>query len=196
MTSHDKKSQETKNKLSAALKKLMKKKDFQKITINELVQEAKLNRNSFYYHFDNIFDLLKYTFDNDTIKIIKKTRYDNYDIKKTIYFIMDYIDRNKSFCICAYKSLGTAELKKFLRNNLGDIIVVIIDEVIDRNGFRISEDFRNYIIYSHTELIATHIIGYLEDEFHFSKKQITNYTLLLFHNSIMSALRIADAHDL
>ena len=41
-------SQETKRALAASLKKLMNKKLLSKITINEIVQDCGLNRNSFY----------------------------------------------------------------------------------------------------------------------------------------------------
>lgn len=195
MTSYSQKSLETKRQLSASLKKLMQQKDFHKITINDLVADAQLNRNSFYYHFNNIFDLLKYTFENDTIKIIKDID-PSRGIEQTIYFIMDYIDQNQAFCACAYKSLGTTELKKFLRNNFQDIITDIIDDIIAKNHFTISRDFKNYIIYSHTELVAIHIIGYLENEVKFSKTQIANYILLLFNRSIVSSLEIANMDKL
>lgn len=195
MTLHEQKSEETKKKLSASLKKLMQQKDFNKISINDLVGDAGLNRNSFYYHFRNIFDLLKYTFENDTIRIIEQIDLDH-DLRKAIYFIIDYIDQNKAFCTCAYKSLGKTELRKFLDNNLENIITEIIDNIIARRGLRISENFRRYIIYSQTGLMAIHIIGYLENKSELSKEQLADYTLLLFHSSIGLSLEIADAKGL
>ena len=53
-------SQETKRALAASLKKLMNKKLLSKITINEIVQDCGLNRNSFYYHFCNMEQLAEY----------------------------------------------------------------------------------------------------------------------------------------
>lgn len=43
----------TKKDLAAALKKLMARKPINKITVRELVDECDMNRNSFYYHFDD-----------------------------------------------------------------------------------------------------------------------------------------------
>ncbi len=195
MTIHQKQSYETKQKLSASLKKLMKTNDFHKISINVLVRDAHLNRNSFYYHFNNIFDLLKYTLENDAVRIVKQIN-PRQNMETTVYFIMDYIDQNKAFCTCAYKSLGKTELKKFLQNNFQDIITDIIDEVIEKNNFEVSEDFKKYVIYSHTESTATHIIGYLKNDFHLSKKQTAHYILLLFHSSVTTSLRIAHNNKL
>lgn len=49
----------TKRDLAAALKKLMARKPINKITVCELVDECGMNRNSFYYHFDDIYGLFK-----------------------------------------------------------------------------------------------------------------------------------------
>lgn len=195
MTSHTQKSLETKNRLSASLKTLMQQTDFNKISIDRLVRDARLNRNSFYYHFNNIFDLLKYTFENDTTKIITEINL-NHNIKKAIYLTLDYIDQNRAFCTCAYKSLGKTELKKFLKNNFQDIIANIIKDIINKNQFVISPDFQNYIIYSHAELITIHTIGYLEKKINLTKKQIAGYILLTFNRSIVSSLEIANQNQL
>ena len=195
MTTHEKQSLETKQKLSASLKKLMKTNDFHKISINTLAQEAHLNRNSFYYHFNNIFDLLKYTFENDAIKIVKQIN-PRQNIEEVIYFIMEYIDQNKAFCTCAYKSLGETELRKFLRNNFQDIIVDTVDEVIKKNNFIVSDDFKKYVIYSHTESMVIHVIGYLENDFHLSKEQTAHYIILSFYSSVTTSLEIAHTNNL
>ena len=44
----------TKWKLAEALKKLMKEKSLHKITIQDIVEESGLTRQSFYYHFHDI----------------------------------------------------------------------------------------------------------------------------------------------
>ena len=49
----------TKKKLASALKQAMKKKPFGKITVSELIKTCGINRNTFYYHFEDIYALLK-----------------------------------------------------------------------------------------------------------------------------------------
>ena len=58
---HDEVSLNTKKALSNALKDAMKKKSFQKITVRELRQACNVNRKTFYYHFSDIYALLKWT---------------------------------------------------------------------------------------------------------------------------------------
>lgn len=47
----------TRKEFAAALKKLMDIKPINKITVRELVAECGMNRNSFYYHFEDIYAL-------------------------------------------------------------------------------------------------------------------------------------------
>ena len=55
-------SQITKNALAASLKKLLSKKELSKITITNITEECGVNRQTFYYHFKDIYDLLEWIF--------------------------------------------------------------------------------------------------------------------------------------
>ena len=61
----------TKRSLAEALKQAMKKKPFQKITVSELIEACHVNRKTFYYHFDDIYALLKWTFKQEAIEVVK-----------------------------------------------------------------------------------------------------------------------------
>ena len=49
----------TKWKLAEALKKLIKEKSLHKITIQDIVEESGLTRQSFYYHFLDICEIIE-----------------------------------------------------------------------------------------------------------------------------------------
>ena len=50
----------TKTALEASLKKLLKKKTFDKITIADLTEDCGISRMAFYYHFKDIYDLVEW----------------------------------------------------------------------------------------------------------------------------------------
>ena len=61
----------TERAFAKALKDIMQDKSFDKVTVTELVKKLNVNRQTFYYHFNDLYDLLEriYIMDGDTILI-------------------------------------------------------------------------------------------------------------------------------
>ena len=55
----------TKKALADALKKMMVIKPIDRITVNDLVETCGVSRQTFYYHFDDVYDLLEWVFEED-----------------------------------------------------------------------------------------------------------------------------------
>ncbi len=67
--------QTTKRALAASLKKLLAQKPLDKITIVDIVTDCEVNRQTFYYHFQDIYDLMDWIFVSEATQVIqgKKT---------------------------------------------------------------------------------------------------------------------------
>lgn len=65
-------SEQTKQQLARALKTLMAQKALDKITISELTGLCGIRRQSFYYHFEDIYDLLRWMFQSETISLLRQ----------------------------------------------------------------------------------------------------------------------------
>ena len=102
----------TKQKLASSLKKAMEKKPLSKVTVSELIKDCNINRNTFYYHFSDIYDLLKWTLEQEAIEVVKKIDL-LVDTEEAIRFVMDYVDHNYHIINCAYDSMGQEEMKRF-----------------------------------------------------------------------------------
>jgi Bacterial regulatory proteins, tetR family. len=63
-------SDETKRILANSLKEMMKSKAIEKISIREITDNANVNRQTFYYHFEDIYDLLKWTFQQEAVQLL------------------------------------------------------------------------------------------------------------------------------
>ena len=62
----------TKIALANSLKYLLKSKPLSKITINEITTNINVNRNTFYYHFEDINKLVEWIIENISKEIIIK----------------------------------------------------------------------------------------------------------------------------
>ena len=89
-------SMKTKKALAESLKKLMRAKPFSKITVTEIVNDCGVNRKTFYYHFEDIYALLRWIFEEEALNIVKQLYLIN-DYDGAMDFIAEYIDENRAF---------------------------------------------------------------------------------------------------
>ena len=59
-------SDNTKEKIVQAFKELLEEKEYSKITISDITEKCNISRQTFYYHFKNVFDMIIWIFEQDT----------------------------------------------------------------------------------------------------------------------------------
>ena len=144
---------QTKTMLANSLKKHMEKKPLSKITVSEIITDCNVNRKTFYYHFEDIYDLLKWTLEQEAIEIVKG--FDLLiDYEDAINFVIRYVEENAHILNCAYDSIGRDELKRFFYNDFVTIVSNLISNTEKECKLTISDEFRVFICDFLTEAIA------------------------------------------
>ena len=64
----------TKNELSRALKHQLLTKTLDNITVRDITDECHLNRQTFYYHFHDIYELLEWTIEKEAARLVSGSR--------------------------------------------------------------------------------------------------------------------------
>lgn len=186
---YETKSLMTKKALSASLKKLMEQKTLDKISIREIIEDCGVNRKTFYYHFEDIYDLLKWIFEEEAIEIVKQ-----YDLilnsKDAIRFVLDYVEENKLICNCAFDALGRDELKRFFQKDFLAIIDNLIKTVSE--GYDVPEDYKEFLTNFYTEALASQLIDYIRYREKYTKEKMVLYITVTLKASIMKALEVAE----
>ena len=177
----------TKQTLAAALKEKMLKKSFSKITVSELIETCNINRKTFYYHFEDIYALLKWTLEQDAIEVLK-----SFDLlvntEEAINFVLDYIEENKYFINCAYDSIGYSELKRFLYTDILEIFTGAIENGAKKLGVSVSEDFMRFLAEFYTEALAGMILSALQGITHYKREEIVQNVMLICNVSMPQVL--------
>ena len=62
----------TKQAISASLKELMAQKPLEKITVSEIMDHCGMVRQHFYYHFEDIYDLLKWMLEQEAVAVVRR----------------------------------------------------------------------------------------------------------------------------
>ena len=93
-----KKGELTKKTIANAFKSLMETEEYEGITITDITDKCDLNRLTFYYHFKDKIDLLRWIFIDDVIKPAKE-EIDAKDWKKRLERILGEMYIRKSFYV-------------------------------------------------------------------------------------------------
>lgn len=184
-------SSETKILMANALKKLIKDRPFSKITVQDIVSECNINRNTFYYHFENNYDLLYFAYSQEVQFIVDSFHEAKASIPKAMDFVLDYIDKNNSLCLCAYESLGEKQLRTIVEKDLFTFARETIEFYAQANGVKFSEDFIAFVGFSYTDLLSSQIIWYIKHSGDLDKEKFKEYFQTFFTATLKSILEEA-----
>jgi len=119
----------TRTALGNALKKRMAEKPVDKITINELIHDCDINRQTFYYHFEDIYDLLRWVFEQDAKTLISNNE-KGLIWQDSLRELLYYLSQNRAFCKSALNSLGRMHLQTMLSDYLTEILHMTIENIV------------------------------------------------------------------
>lgn len=132
----------TKRAMSAALKNLLKEKKLNKITVQDIADECGINRQTFYYHFQDIYDLVEWTCIKDTEKVLKENRtYDTW--QEGFLSVFDLAKKDKTFIDNIYRSVSLEMLEQYLYRLVYPLLKNVVDE--KANGQTVREENKKYI---------------------------------------------------
>lgn len=116
----------TKNAIMDVFWQLLEEKPYNKITVKDIVDRCQINRNTFYYHYHDIPELLEYAIKTDTDRVI--TAYSK------LGSVMDCITPLVNHCIDRQKALlhiyRSVQREVFL-NELDRLSLYVVTQYID-----------------------------------------------------------------
>lgn len=187
---HEITSLNTKKTFSASLKKLICQKPFSRITVSEIIADCGLNRNTFYYHFENIHDLLCWTLEQEAINIVQ--HFDLVvDYREAIQFVLEYVDNNRDMLKNIVDSVERGELKHFFYNDFIEITKNFIDEIDRQQKIGAPDDFKIFLTHFCSEALAGVILESITNRIPNNHEQIISNMSIMMNTGIASTLRAA-----
>ncbi len=135
----------TKKLLADGLKELLKKKTLDKITVKELVATCGVNRQTFYYNFQDIYELLEWIFVEEGARLTKETEGIK-DWRERLQVVISEInnEENRRLILNAFYSVNPMQIDRFMQNYFRPSVEEIITENI--RDMDISEEDREFMI--------------------------------------------------
>ena len=176
-----------KRALAESLKKQMREKPFSKITINDIVTDCGVNRKTFYYHFEDVYALLKWILEEEAVEVVK-----SFDLminaEDAVNFVIDYVSENRHILACAYDSIGREEMRRFFYTDFIQLVTEIIERAEEAEGVRVEAEFKHFLADFYTEALAGNLICMFHGEFRYDREEITNNLLLILKSSLPGVL--------
>ncbi|MGN0115658.1 MAG: TetR/AcrR family transcriptional regulator C-terminal domain-containing protein [Acutalibacteraceae bacterium] len=185
---HEEISLNTKKALAEALKQAMRKKPFQKITVSELVESCNVNRKTFYYHFEDIYALLKWMFEQEAIEVVKGFNL-LIDNEEAISFVMNYVEENNYILNCVYDSIGRDELKRFFCADFTELVLSIIEQAEKFANKTLDAEYRDFLCNFYVEAMAGMLVEWIKNIERYNRDVMIKYISDTIKDSLMGVLR-------
>lgn len=151
-------SQLTKRAIIDCTLDLAEKKSFRKITVRDIVTACGITRNTFYYYFHDIYDVIDQALEEQTAGLVGT---EGAEWETAIFSLIEFAARRKRVWRNLYRSVGHEETARFIMSRLHTIIVQNITKL---NGGKPLSARDEYIITSFYEEALFGIMArWLED---------------------------------
>ena len=132
----------TKQALEESLKHMLLKKPLDKITIRDITEDCGISRMAFYYHFQDIYDLVEWACIEDASKALQgKKTYETW--QEGLLQIFEAVLENKPFILNAYRCISREQMERFLYQLTYGLIRGVVEE--QSRGTAISEEDKSFI---------------------------------------------------
>jgi probable dihydroxyacetone kinase regulator len=137
------KSDITKKVLADSVKKLLLTKQLNKISIKEIVSDSGLNRQTFYYHFEDIYALMEWIFKNEALVVFND--YEGEQLWQVgLKKFLIYIDQNRLVCQNTLNCFGHENMTRVFYSDISKLVGKAIDNLSE--GYDINETYKNQLV--------------------------------------------------
>ena len=157
----------TKKKIADCVRQLMKRKEISKITIGDIMEATGMSRQSFYYHFKDIYDLVEWSCLEDATQALQeKKTYETW--QEGLQQIFEAVLENKPFIMNVYHSVSREQIETYLFHLTHDLLYGVVQEKAKGTG--ISEADQSFIAdfykYSFTGVMLDWIKDGMKVDYH------------------------------
>ena len=185
----------TKKMLASSLKKILESKPLSKVTVSEIIADCKVNRKTFYYHFENVYALLNWMLKQEAIEVIKQMNLIT-DYEEAIFFAMDYIDENEIILKNIYHYMGKDELLQFFHQDFIELSAAVIERAAQKNQINVNGEFKELLSRFYTGAIASLLLERIKSKSPHDREKIVQYISLILNNSLTNILKAAGSENI
>ena len=134
--------QKTENMLCLAFMELLRKYPFPKITIQKIAEQCGVNRQTFYYHFADMMDLIEWIIEKEADEALKNnTSYDTW--QEGFESLLEMLKQDKVFVLNVYHHVSNEYTEHYLYKVTYNLLYRVVEE--KSKGMIIKEEDKVFI---------------------------------------------------
>lgn len=175
----------TKRALEESLKRLLLTKPLNKITIADITSDCGISRMTFYYHFQDIYDLVEWACEEDAARAIagNKTA-DTWQTGFLDTFLA--LRENKPFIASIYHDMSREQVERFLVPVVSDLVKSVVDEHAARRHVR--EQDRDFIARFFAHALIGTVLDWIARDMRDDPQQLVQRVATIADGAIETAL--------
>lgn len=127
----------TRRAMAAAIADLLKTRNLDKITVKDITDRCGVTRNTFYYHFHDVYDLLSWLFRDKTDQIMDKYT-DEADWEGGLEEVLAFLHENRAMIMHCYETISYDDLLRFVNDIVFRHVRVVVS--IEARDMQAGED--------------------------------------------------------
>ena len=132
----------TKQAIAESLKHLLLRKPITKITINDITEDCGISRMTFYYHFNDIYDLVEWACEEEARAALSDDRTAE-TWQMGFQSLLEAVRVNKPFIINIYRYVDRAQIEHYLLRVTEKLLMSVIEE--QSRDLLISDENKRYV---------------------------------------------------
>lgn len=179
----------TKKALAASVTRLLEKEPLDKITIKDITDECGVTRNTFYYHFQDIYDLCSWIFIEQAEEILN-TYKDQTSWEEGFLAGLNYLYENKRMIYHVYESISKSELDRYLYRVVEKYALELVD--IGAKGLKVSKEAREVVADFYKNAFVGRVLQWIDEDMNTEPERLAALCDSIFHGTVREALQSAN----
>lgn len=183
--------QYTKNLIKKEFIKLLSEKPFSSITIAILADRCEINRNTFYYHYDDIYSLVREILSDEIAKVdldFDETSSWESSMVTAVSFLLD----NKKAAENIFRSIDKKDTDAYLYEVCESVMKKYIDKECELKDIRASEADKRIVVDFYRAALVGLLDKWIQDGMDETPEKIIYRIGKLFDGNIERSLRISE----
>lgn len=176
----------TKNLIKQEFIKLLNKKSLHNITVTEIAKQCKIERKTFYYHYENLPKLVKEIFDEELEDVIKEFN-ETLSWEESFISAAKFILENKKVVKHMYESDYKVELEKYIFSISGEIMRKYVRRVA--KDTKAQEIDIKLIAYFYQCALSSSLVEWVATDMKTDPKLVTRRLGKLMDGNILESLK-------